>query len=289
MKKINLLIIFVLAGTIGFMTSCKNDPEDFAAPTITFTVGEQTVDEGDQVSIVFKVTTLAELAKVRLYKDGAEYGDVITEFTNKQEYSFNEVVDTTATATFTFKVSAEDNQESSKLNDMTVTVTVTPASSGTLTEYTVELGDQNENEGSFIDLETSTIYFVNDCEASAADIDLMYYWGNDGNSSIYSPQGAVDAGFNNYGNIGNWSVLNTTKLKSDDDADYDNATYASVAEGIGSSTEQGITQITEGNLIYFKTDAGRCGIMKIGTVEEGKKGILTISFSYKIQDAESTK
>ena len=286
MKKINLLIIFVLAGTIGFMTSCKNDDEDFAAPTITFTVGEQTVDEGDQVSIVFKVTTLAELAKVRLYKDGSEYGDVITEFTNKQEYSFNEVVDTTATATFTFKVSAEDNQESSKLNDATVTVTVTPTATGTLTEYTVTLGDQDEGTGSFLDLLTASVYESGECADHYADIDLIHYYGSTGHASLYSPKAIDDEPtINHIGstNFSDWTTLNDTKLKKDNSADYDNATYDGVATGIEGATIGDERNIEPDDLIYFKTDSDKCGIIKVGTIAKNDKGILTIGLTYKIQ------
>lgn len=262
------------------MSSCDKEDDIINPPVITFTVGDQTVNEGDEVSIVFKVTSDADLTEIRMKKDGVDFGDVVTDFTNKTEYSFNEVVDTVASETFEFTVYAKDAENN--LVDKDVTVTVTPVSAGSLTEFTVTLGDQNDTDGSFINLNNSDLFTISTCEANDDVIDLVYYWGNTGNASMYSPQGAVDAGITSFGGLGTWGERATTVFKVDNTADYDAATYESVEAVMSGVTDQGVTQLSENDLIFFKLDDGKCGIIKAGTIVPGKD-LKEITFSYKIQ------
>jgi len=290
MKKINLLIIVVLAGLVGFVSSCKKDPIDFASPTVAFTLGDQEVDSNSVVTIVGTVYAPAELDKIQYFMDDASYGTDVTSFDTDTTHVFTVTIAADLVVeTFTFEVQATDKD--GKIGKKTATITVKVAPVGTLMEYTVTLGDQNDNEGSFIDLNTSNIYFHSDgsAETNQAVVDLVYYWGNTGNASMYSPQGAVDVNILSFGNLEDWTTRATTALKLDNTADYANATYESVETGIGSTTDQAVTQIAENDLIYFKLDDGKCGIIDVGTIVPGKGDIKEVTFSYKIQVDPVTK
>jgi hypothetical protein len=69
---------------------------EFSAPQIQFTLGEQTVTEEDQVTIAFTVSSEIGLSKVSLYKDDELYGSEITSFDDIMEFTFNEVVEISA-------------------------------------------------------------------------------------------------------------------------------------------------------------------------------------------------
>jgi hypothetical protein len=168
-------------------------------------------------------------------------------------------------------------------------VTVVPSGTSTLEEYTVTLGDQGDAESGFIDLHTSDVYTTSTAEDNNNIIDMFYYWGAAGESSLYSPQGAVDAGITSYANLGNWSERATTKFLKDNSAEYDNATYESVGSNASGAVAQGETNLSEGDLIYFLLDDGLAGLIKVGTIVPGKdgKGIDEITFTYKIQVPES--
>jgi hypothetical protein len=285
-----LLIVFVLAGLVGFLSSCNNDPVDLLPPSISFTLGEQTVDEGDAVNIAFVVTTTDKLESVRLFIDDAPFGTTITDFTDNQRYSYQEQVVAEATETFVFKVIAQD--KAGNLTDEEVTVTVTPASGGTLTEFTVTLGDQGDSEGSFINLNNSDLFFASAGTPLAEDnddvVDMVYYWGNTGDASMYSPQGAVDAGISSFGNLGSWGERATTVFVVNNSGEYDAATFESVAAEVDGVTAQGVTQLAENDLIFFKLDDGLCGVIKAGTIVPGKD-LKEITFTYKLQVPNPTK
>ena len=294
MKKINLLIIFVLAGTIGFITSCKKDPVEYAAPTITFTTGTQTVDEGDEVTIAFKVTTEDELAKIRLYIDGNEYGDVITEFSNKQEYLFSQVVDTAAEATFIFKVVAEDSQDVSKLSDASVTVTVTPAVTAgpvdtkTALKIYCALAEQTGN-GDYASLTPDFgIWNHNQAEnsdATIAKIDVCYYNGDykkaiGGDPHFVSPDACPSI-------IHDGVILTnakTTKFKILDDvsafsdwANIDDDTEISAITGIDAANVTD-TYFEAGDIVAFELADGKKGVMKLidGTSGSGSADYIIV-------------
>jgi len=205
-----------------------------AAPTVLFTLGDQEVDPNTVVTIVGSVFAPAELDKIQYFIDEVSYGAEITNFDTDTTHVFTVTIAADLVVeTFTFEVQATDKY--GKIGNNTATVTVTNTSTGSLVEFTVTLGDQNDSEGSFIDLNTSDIYSINDSEANDDVIDMLYYWGNVGNASFYSPQGAVDNGITFYGNLWDWTTLATTVFKLDNTADYANATYESVETGIGST------------------------------------------------------
>ncbi len=290
MKRINFLIIAVLAGVFSFFTSCtKDDPAVLNSPTITFGSFATEVDSGTIVTIVGDIKAEGEIAEVTFFKGDDSYGDILTDdFNSDTTHSFSVIIpEDEVTETFVFAVQVKDNQDSPKITrkEVTITVSTDPVVTGTLKTHTnVVIGDQGDtDDGSFLDLLTGNIYTYDTAEENAAYIDLAYYWGSVGNASIYSPAGMVAAGITTPGNIGNWSTRTTTLYYLGTGDDYDDATYASVAAGFETITTQEVTQVAAGNTIYFKTDSGRCGIIKVGSVVPAK-GTLEITFSYKVQD-----
>ena len=284
MKKLNVLVMAILAIAMGFMTSCNQEETDYASPTVTFTQGNQEVGPGTAVVLTYEVLAPGKIDKIVFFKGDASFGDNMTSgFTTDTTHSGTVTISADlVTETFVFDVQVTDKE--GQLGKGAATVTVTE-DVGTIKEFTVTLGDQHDSEGSFHDLLTNSLYGINDAPSHAGDISLLYYWGNAGLASLYSPQGAVDAGISNFGDLGTWSSRQTTKLAATTDADYDAATYVSLGAGAAGASDQGVTNLSVDDLIYFKLDDGTCGLLKIGTiVPDAKGGVKEIDLSYKIQD-----
>lgn len=256
--------------------------------SITYIVGEQTINGNDDATIVGNVYANCGLHKISFYKNEAEYGETITTFDTDTTHNFSVTIPADEiTETFNFTIKVADKNDPSEISTESITITVTE-NNETITTYNVTLGDQNDSEGGFLDLLTNTVYTNATAQDNQSNISLVYYWGTVGNASFYSPQGAVDAGINSYGNIGNWTVRQTTKLKLDNTADYDNITYDGLTSGAANAICQSETNLETGDLVFFKTDSGHSGLIKVGSIVPGK-GTLEITFEYKIQNEVPTK
>ncbi|MCD4792796.1 MAG: hypothetical protein K8R54_06170 [Bacteroidales bacterium] len=249
--------------------------------------GNQTIEAGQNVTIKGTAYANCGLHKITYLKDEGEYGDAVTTFDTDTTHNFSITIPADViTETFNFTVKVTDKNEPSETSTESITITVN--NDETITTHNVTLGDQNDVEGGFLDLLTNTVYTNATAQANESNISFLYYWGATGNASFYSPQGAVDAGIYNYGNIGNWTVRQTTKFKLDYTADYDNITYDELTAATANISDQSETNLETGDLVFFKTDSGHCGLIKVGNIVPGK-GTLEITLEYKIQDVAPTK
>ncbi len=285
MKKLNLLFVAFFAITTAFVTSCKPEPAAVAEPEVTISSGDVTVMAGTEVKIIYSVKAEGELEKISFLKGDAGYGTPITkDFDSKTAHADTVVIPgNDVTETFDFEVLVEDKEGQSRKAGVTITI------DDQITEHTVTLGDQNDTPASFIDLANAVVYKASEATENQANIDLLHYWGNSGNASIYSVAGAVEAGINHFDaglDMSSWSSPNTLFI-SGAGADYDAVDYASLTSGAANAELEGMTNLATGDLIYFKTEAGLSGLIKVGDVSENK---LITDMTYKIQDvAPSTK
>ena len=125
MKKINLLIIFVLAATMGFMTSCKNEILPVAAPIVTFVTTDMTIDAGADIAISGNIYAAGSIGTITYFKDGVEYGTPLTSGFDSDAATYFEAQFTAVTESFTFQVQVTDLQSTPKTtNSSTLNITV---------------------------------------------------------------------------------------------------------------------------------------------------------------------
>jgi len=282
MKKINLLIIFVLAGTIGFITSCKKDPVDYASPTITFTHGDQEVDSNTAVTITGSVLAPGKLEKIQFFKDDTGYGDAVTkDFNTDTTHSFTVVITAAEVKeTFTFEVQVTDKEGNLSKKVATITV-IPPEHAGPVDKTTVAIrlyaapGDQSNIHPRFASLTPDFDTYtwggaVTGGATVIATIDVLYYnsdWTKgESNPHFLSPDTKTTA----YDIHNDETLLdaNTTYFKVLDDgsafSDWDN---------IDDDTEiNAITGITEVNVTW--DDGGAAGTIIAFELANGKKGVI---------------
>lgn len=182
MKKINVLIVFILAGLVGFVSSCKKDLLDLAAPVVTFVeIPDGAVVAGNDVIIACSVYAPGELDEIVIFKDDASYGDPIKKFASDTLHNFNFTIDgADVTETFTVEVQATDKNGKIGKKSTTITVLVSGPvdKSTTITLYTAP-GDLSGTQERFTSLTPDfSTYSWTGATGNEADIDMVYYNGN---------------------------------------------------------------------------------------------------------------
>ncbi len=294
MKKLNLFFVAAATLAAGFLTSCSNDT--IVPATITFTqpdgatvevyIGSDYTFKGTVESSSAEVT----LTEVKFYNGADEIVDAAEDLTADAltSYVFDVKV-TNIQKDFTFKVVAYDSSEG--MGEATVDVTTVEQP---LVEKTIELGHFNETPGAFIDLETGAIYDDSGAGGdqgnafeNADKIDMLYYCSTVATSqaSFFSPK-EYSTIANNYADIDKWTVLAQTKFKKGTSSDYDGATVATLVAA--APTVQAVRLIAAGDVYFFKTDAGKHGVIKVeNLVLNPAKSIETITLKYKIEVASA--
>ena len=189
MKKINVLIIAVIAVTAAFMTSCKNDTTDFAAPTVTFDTdtGNQTVMVNSDVAISGDIYAAGEIKQIIYFKDDASFGDAITSGfdTDTTTHFSMSIPGDQVTETFTFEVQVTDKNDKIGKGSVTITVQqgqpVVKHSGLQINCATADQTSHSETEGDYASLTTFEVWSHNQAEnndAAIALIDVCYYNGD---------------------------------------------------------------------------------------------------------------
>jgi len=300
MKKLNVLFIAIFAVTAAFMTSCKSNTDD-VAPTIS---GLSVVTPAAEITpgstVRFKMTLstqnkgITALAVVGTGLDGAA---VITAEVpaNYVDGKFKDKL-TSAVVFADVKVGANQSAGTKIAVSFTVTddkLTSTEASTitvvaaggtGTLKTNTITLGAQNNTAAGFAASFEGTVFKAVEAPAQSTIIDVVYYNGNTNAESLMSPS------FANANNLtttiwANWSVKNATKFVKITAAEYDAATYASVAAT--TPTLELANHLAVGDVYAFSTINSKKGVFKVTALTAGDNG--TATFEIKIQNAAGTK
>jgi len=308
MKKINVLIIAVIAFTAAFMTSCKNDPVDFAAPTVTFTEGNQTVNANTAVSVSGVVNAEGELKHVIAKKKIVSSGTVttleeLTKFDNDTIYNFKyDFTETDVTESFTVEIEVTDK------NDKTVskTATITVNQGQPVVKFSgLKMYSASADQTGLGDYASLTIFHTwnhNQAENypdTIAVIDVWYYNGNytkdlGGHPHLVSPD-TKTTDYNTHSGVV-LSGAKTTKLRilttteAADFSDWANIDDDYLISSIDmSDAVYNVGDFAQGDIIAFELQDGKKGIMKAVGGTAGSGGSDYILVDVIVQEQASVK
>jgi hypothetical protein len=293
----NLLLGFALISMIGLLISCSKDTQPPSIEVLTgsgYYVAGTAVAPGAVVTVAVKATANTSSAEniksIKVLRgDNSQFAsEVFDAATITKEYTIT-ALETAGTETIT--ITATDN--AGETAEVYVDIVTDEALAGTLKTNTIVLGAQNNTTGSFCASFEGTVYTVGELKGAGnyADIDIVYYYGDDNKSALFSPKAIVvaDISWGGLLPVSNWTTINETKFKKAAATDFDNATYHSVATlgaladlDIANGGMAPIEGLGVGHAYAFKTADGKYGIFSVTAVTGTEDG--TIALTIKIQD-----
>lgn len=279
MKKINLLIIFILVGAIGFMSSCDNEIIPVAAPIITLETGNTTILPGSDITIVGSIYAAGSIGTIIYFVDGEEYGQPWTGGFDSDTTTLFAQTFTNVTEEFTFQVQVTDLQDEPKTsNSSTITISLDDLIvSTTDLKIFCAVADQTGNE-IFASLtpEFGTYTYAEadgDSEITGM-IDVMYYNGNyekDGeHPRLCSPDDAPSI-VNSGDPLPNANTTTFKVLEGDEAALF--SEWTSIADdsdiAIIDSNDSNTLTLSIGDIVAFTLENGKKGVLKVNSWTAG--------------------
>jgi len=280
MKKLMLFGLGALA-SISVLTSCKKDEVIPEGPKVTFVNGATYEAKAEDASYTFiaSIEAAGELKEIKLFdvsnaNNETQMGTTITKFDSDTKHTLNQKVDLTGkTGEIKIKVTVTDKKDQTNSSTFTIKTYKVPA--GAINTYSAKImgAQYNNGTGSFLSTSTGTIYSKTEAKTNASLVDFVYsYRGANMLAFIAAPSDALlDATLNI--KVENWTKLNSTKFKlstltiADFDAIEDDSKFSSV-----DLTATNVLDLKEGNVVYFKTEAGKLGVFKVKSINKGLTG-----------------
>ncbi len=302
MKKVNLLIIALFAFAAAFMTSCDSDTIDFAAPTITFENGNQTVVKNSDVVISGDILALGEIKQIIYFKDDVSYGAAVTSgFDSDTATHFVMTIPASdVTETFTFEVQVTDKNDKIGKGSVTVTVTQPIATRDVSLKMFCALDTEWDN-GTYgsATVGRNWSHYIASTSTNNADtialIDFWYYYSDVTKALrpiIMSPD-KLPSGYT-YHNNEILTGAKSTKFKvltADESAPFSD--WTSITDDIDISpladqiTDTEADYLEVGKIVAFKLDNGTLGIFKVNTIQGTYNGDDYITIDIKIADGNN--
>lgn len=280
MKKISVLIIAFFAVTAAFMTSCKPDTSDFAAPTVTFgtDTGDQTVMTGSDVVIAGDIYAPAEIKQIVYFKDNVSYGNALTSgFDTDTTTHFSMTIPgSEVTETFTFEVQVTDKND--KIGKGSVTITVQQGQPvvkhSALKMYCAQAGVYGN--GDYASLTTFQTWNHSQASGYGTDtisvIDVWYYNGNytkdlGGHPHLVSPDTKTTQITTHDGlvlsNAKSTKLRVLTETEAADFSDWANINDDYLIANIDmANAVYNVGDFAQGDIIAFELQDGKKGVMK---------------------------
>lgn len=294
MKKINVFLSIVLVTGAAFITSCNDTTEGDTQPVINFVGGagyiseDATLKAGElfQVGItaLSNTTSNAKLSNIRIVRTFNNVPFTVLDSTiNTDSYqlTFETVAYPEAgVERWTFTVTDKDGESSEIFFNITTT------GGGAITTYTQKMLGSYDNSayGSSFASADGTVYFIADAKANAAKVDWLYFYGVSNGATIAAPDDAAAATIFNSATNGlqTWSVRNNTRFGLTSGITWgdvsDDALIVGAATGVSNSKAN---QLAVGNIVAFKTSAGKMGLIKVTDIVASGDG--TITYDVKVQ------
>jgi hypothetical protein len=293
MKKYLLFFgAIVLFSATLFISSCTTDNTTVdLPPSISFVAGTGYVSGNTTVvvSTPFVVKILAE-ANVT---SGSKIASVkITRIINNQTVGDTTFPFNDATVTFEvtfmsysladienieFKATDKDGQSKTISLQITTILNTTPINSFPMKI----LGSYDSQTGSSFASIDGSVYTLAEAFAHQASVDFLYWWGSSTHATIGAPDDAnANLVYTGANGLPNWTTKNATRFVSttvsvaEFDAIQDGNVLATLAAGATTETRMG--SLIVDNVLGFKTQTGKYGLIKVTDINDGAAGDITI-------------
>jgi len=294
----------------------------FNAPTAIFLTADRTVNPKDSIAFSYSVSSPTPMANVYLYKNGTPvYSDSVKTSGQLTFSGIRKFVADSAAGQYQFQVVAKDAQGIYLGSSNSIIVTVTSDFYNYVGRRLYVPDTTTKTNPCFINLATGTTYSYNDVVNgnNSAQVDLGLFFNTDTVNtsssttspvktpvgiSFYAPGTAntVSPNQRKFYDFSTWTTKNATLINI-----ATTPTYASLLSG-GGLKSAGVTNlktnygnvpnytaltptsqtsfkaIAAGSLIFFKTVAGKYGVININYVNQTNATRGTyVNFDYKIQ------
>ncbi|HLP03909.1 MAG TPA: hypothetical protein VK152_00635, partial [Paludibacter sp.] len=254
MKKLNLFLSATLVAMVSFFSACSNDD-----PTaVSITLDATSVNSG--AAITGKITALGGLESVTLLKDGQTVtGWPVKDFSSKSQIVGSAIAGYTVRieglADGSYTLRAVDKKAVEDNETFTVGTALTKLASATKIYCTLADGSTQSTCASA----DGTTYAAKDATAAEqAKVDFVYFNASGTSLGIYSPS-SVPSALNT--TFANWTTKNTTHFAKTTTISFESATYTfDVIAAANAATETSVTGLEAGNVVVFKTEAGKVGV-----------------------------
>jgi len=299
MKKLNFLFAVMLIAIVPFFTSCGTDGElTDTKPSINFVGGagftsaDISLKSGQPLKIGINASSNTgsntKLAKFKVVRTFNNVPFTALDSTLSSTNVFNITIESFAhpqagTERWTFTITDKDGQSSE------LSFVVTTTAGGPIKTHSQKiLGSYDNAAGSSFASADGIVYSLADAKTNSAKVDWMYYYGNSNDATLAAPSDAsVATVFTDATNgPAKWGVRNSTKLGKvtlPSGVTFDNIANDTeiipLATGI---TDTKVTKLTVGQIVAFKTAAGKMGIIKVEAIT-GTTGAGSITYSVKVQ------
>ena len=274
-----LVALMFLAGALIF-TSCKKDEDEvaIAGPSITFQGGANSLEFDGSKGIDVRLDFTAE-GKVSTFKmvlalenstaDSildltSDYkGDKSGNFTfmrSAAQVGADLALDATGTIKYVFTL--VDKENNTKVVDYTVTVASTAPE---VVAFSAKvLGASGSASGSYLNATEGLVYTQGDATANDTKIDLVYKWTT--GADLFSPNHTdVSTTLTNSTVIGAYTGSST----------FDNIDKTEIA-ALTTPTGTDAKTLAVGNILVFKTNDAKMGVLKVTALNNGTTGDMTV-------------
>jgi hypothetical protein len=161
------------------------------------------------------------------------------------------------------------------------TVTIPVTGGGALKECNnVTLGAQNNAIGSSFSSSDCSVYTVTDAKNNASKVDIIYFYGATNEATLAAPSDPSFGSGASQIDIGvqDWSVKNATSFRTTTGFDWATATSTSVLAAYNNGTDVGTkaNKLQVGDIVAYKTAAGKYGVARVKTIVTGDTGTMMI-------------
>lgn len=273
MRKLNLfLLMTIFLGAATIFTGCNKDEDDpiTGSPSIDFKAGANytsediTVSTGDQIVVgilaAMNIETEKSLTNFKLTIGTTVLVDSTlnaSSFDVDYTINFDEVGSATLTARIT--------DESGSYDEIFFDITVEQAMATVKKNTNIEMGSFNDPKGSFYSTVNEMVYTVAQAKLNQAAIDFIFFKGVTNANAIGAPDDSEANTISTF-QLADWTVKNQTRFNTTTmtAAEFDaiGNTYA-FPEFNATTAASLANNLVNGQVIYFKTQAGKHGYIKV--------------------------